>query len=394
MIDIIRDHPGVAVLFAGAILVFVTMFASWWRVGRDPKPGFVIPRSEPPRDLSPTELSWVFVRGPKSNDTSRNLVSALVSLGLRRKLIIKEIDGTIVLQRLKTDETPFDEDLPAGERALVKNLLGSQDEFALRRFNRWAIRRAMGAFNKEISAKLSGRYFASNWPPIVLGFCVAAASLLISRIMFPVEQRWLFYIYSFFVMGFIVSWPLTGLYASLTGHRSMSSWFMVVGYVFWILFFLPIIYFSFVHIGSGEFQNASVLYVAIGSAFVMGATLTVFTALMSRPTPEGRLVLDEIEGFRLFLSAGSGDQMKMVRMPAVTTELFERYLPYAIVLSVERQWSRAFETYLDKTKPEKRSSYRLVFYSGPSFEPGNIVQSMARIVATIVRAHMKAIRRK
>lgn len=394
MMEILSDNPGVAVLVTGAVLVFVTMSVSWWRIGRDPKPGFIIPRSEPPRGLSPTELSWVYVRGPKSNDGSKNIITALVSLGLRRKLIIEEVGGTIVLKRLKMGKVQSDEDLPAGERALMRSLLGSQDEFAFKRFHRRVIRRADGAFNNEVSAKLSGRYFASNWPLIIVGFSIGALSLLIFRLMFPMEDEPLILIYSFFIMGLTIGWPLAGLYASLTSHHSISAWIMVAGYLMFISFFLPIIYFSFLYVGSENFPNVSALYVAMGSVFIMGATLTVFATLMSRPTPEGRLVLDEIEGFRLFLSVGAGDQMKMVRMPAVTTELFESYLPYAVALGVERQWSKAFEKRLDETEPEKRSSYRPIFYSSPSCEPGNIVQSVEKIVAAIDLAHMRATRHR
>jgi hypothetical protein len=56
------------------------------------------------------------------------------------------------------------------------------------------------------------------------------------------------------------------------------------------------------------------------------------------PTKEGKQVLTEIEGFRLFLK--SVEQLPMQRSdePADHAGLYEKYLPYAVALEVEQAW--------------------------------------------------------
>jgi uncharacterized membrane protein YgcG len=51
-------------------------------------------------------------------------------------------------------------------------------------------------------------------------------------------------------------------------------------------------------------------------------------------------VLEEVLGFQEFLTRVEGDRLeRLVKTP----ELFEKFLPYAMALGVERAWARAFE---------------------------------------------------
>ena len=60
---------------------------------------------------------------------------------------------------------------------------------------------------------------------------------------------------------------------------------------------------------------------------------------MTRPTVEGKRVVDHIEGFRMYLEVADGEILQQVYAPELTPKLFEKYLPYALVLDVENAWS-------------------------------------------------------
>jgi uncharacterized membrane protein len=81
-----------------------------------------------------------------------------------------------------------------------------------------------------------------------------------------------------------------------------------------------------------------------GVAVILGgvALAFVFHNLLKAPTRAGRLLLDRIEGFKLFLNEVEGPRYAAMASPAKTPELFERYLPYALALGVEHAWAQQF----------------------------------------------------
>jgi uncharacterized membrane protein len=75
-----------------------------------------------------------------------------------------------------------------------------------------------------------------------------------------------------------------------------------------------------------------------------GIVIVVFWFLLKAPTMQGRKVMDEIEGYKLYLSVAEADRMNMLGTePVMSLELFERHLPYAMALGVEKPWTRHFE---------------------------------------------------
>ena len=60
-------------------------------------------------------------------------------------------------------------------------------------------------------------------------------------------------------------------------------------------------------------------------------------------TVRGKKLRDEVEGFKLFLSTTEQERLKFISTPPTRTpELYETYLPYAVALGVEEQWTAQF----------------------------------------------------
>lgn len=68
----------------------------------------------------------------------------------------------------------------------------------------------------------------------------------------------------------------------------------------------------------------------------------LFCFLMRAPTPSGRRVMDEIEGFKRYLGTAEQDRLEQMRSPRLTPEVFEAFLPYAYALGVENSWCERF----------------------------------------------------
>jgi uncharacterized membrane protein len=73
------------------------------------------------------------------------------------------------------------------------------------------------------------------------------------------------------------------------------------------------------------------------------ATNVVFFYLLPSLSFSGRGLLDEVAGFKEFLTAVDSDRLQRMDAPPKTTSLFEKFLPYALALGVEEAWTRQFE---------------------------------------------------
>ena len=72
----------------------------------------------------------------------------------------------------------------------------------------------------------------------------------------------------------------------------------------------------------------------------------VFYQILKAPTRAGRKLYDEIGGFREFLLMTEENRLNLLNPPEKTPELFNRYLPYALALDVEQEWSENFSSLL------------------------------------------------
>jgi uncharacterized membrane protein YgcG len=82
------------------------------------------------------------------------------------------------------------------------------------------------------------------------------------------------------------------------------------------------------------------------AGLVVFAALYVAGKLMPAYTPEGRKVMDEIDGLRQYLSVAEKDDLARQQRPPRTREEFARFLPYAVALGVEKTWADAFAAVL------------------------------------------------
>jgi uncharacterized membrane protein len=88
--------------------------------------------------------------------------------------------------------------------------------------------------------------------------------------------------------------------------------------------------------------------------------------------------LAQIEGFRMFLNTAEKDRLEILNPPQVTPEVFEKFLPYAIALDCENQWSKKFEAEAaaaGMTPNQGGGYYTPLWYSGGGY--GNFSSGVA-----------------
>ncbi|MEL6686710.1 MAG: DUF2207 domain-containing protein [Pseudomonadota bacterium] len=102
--------------------------------------------------------------------------------------------------------------------------------------------------------------------------------------------------------------------------------------------------------------------VVIGLFIALGLLNLLFAFLLPAPTERGADVSAELEGFKLYLETAEEKRLNMAdpvsgRAPAMTVELYERFLPYAMALGVEKPWTKQFKTSLPREAKDYQPSY-------------------------------------
>jgi uncharacterized membrane protein YgcG len=128
------------------------------------------------------------------------------------------------------------------------------------------------------------------------------------------------------------------------------------------LYMLGPIVVSVLAIGAAAFLDGGPL-VWIGYAVAVVVLHILFAFLMRAPTPAGRLVMDEIEGFRMYLGTAERDRLDRMRAPELTPEVFESFLPYAYALGVENDWCDRFAREMPREVREQ-AGYHPAWYHG------------------------------
>ncbi len=114
----------------------------------------------------------------------------------------------------------------------------------------------------------------------------------------------------------------------------------------------------------------------------------LFTWLIKAPTPQGRALMDEAEGFKMYLSVAEKDRLNLMHEPELTVERFESLLPYAIALGVENEWGNKFENALKRSMQETRT-YNPAWYVGTisgtsSFSPAHFTSTMGKSFSSAI----------
>jgi uncharacterized membrane protein len=109
-------------------------------------------------------------------------------------------------------------------------------------------------------------------------------------------------------------------------------------------------------------------------------SMILFSYLLKAPTKVGRLVMDEIEGFKMYLTTAEQRFLDQQHVPELNVERFEKLLPYAIALDVENKWAKQFEAHLSSSKSgSSATEYSPSWYNhtGGLFRPAMLTAAVA-----------------
>lgn len=107
------------------------------------------------------------------------------------------------------------------------------------------------------------------------------------------------------------------------------------------------------------FSTAALQLGAVGaiSSIISFFIILIFGLFMPVKTKNGVIAKEHIMGLKMYLEVAEKDRIKFHNAPEKNPQIFEEFLPYAMVLGVEKQWAGQFED-IYKNPPD--------WYSDPS----------------------------
>jgi len=270
--------------------VFGLMFWLWRRNGRDPRRQPVVVRYEPPGALTPAEVGTLVDNSPDMRD----ITATVVDLAVRGFIKIK---GT-------------EEDRFLG--------LGTKTQYALQLIRPESDWREL---RPHEDALLQSVFSTRTGPPAPAG---GAAPVIDEVAISDLKNR--FYKHVPEIRERIFSQLIDRGYYLRRPDRVKATFYVLA-----------------VVVGIGGSVVSGVLdlgLAAIVASILSGLIIGVFGHLMPARTVEGARALEGALGFEEFLDRVESDRFdRMVKTPA----MFEKFLPFAMALGVERNWARAFE---------------------------------------------------
>ena len=358
------------------ILLLAYNFTAWLRVGRDPPKGTIIPLFHPPRGFSPALTHFVHKWG-FSNSGWTAMTAAIFNLGVKGLVTVRNPGKTLTVA--VTGKQP-DRKLPVGEQVLFSYFDG-KGAVTFNKDNGKDLGTKRTEFTSAIESENRKTWFNHNWGYAGFGFLLAIA-MIIAMVVFDVlEPVWLFIaVFAGIFLGVIGSVIFGAIKAGGAVQRFIT------------LIFVAIFVFNFAGGALETFSGISINSAAL-AAGSMVLICVIFTVLLRAPTVQGRKLMDEIDGLKLYLETAEKNRLNIVDEPPMTIERFERLLPYAIALGVEKPWSDHFEAELARNavSDADKGTYSPHWYSGiRSFNSGNIAKAVSGASAGMAAAMVAA----
>jgi uncharacterized membrane protein len=293
------------------LLIFAIMFYLWWTRGRDPRLRPIAAQYEPPDRLTPGEV------GTLVDDSAdmRDITASIVDLAVRGFIVIEEHQKDRMLGLFHDKDYNFivQKDRPQWaslkphEQVLLNGIFSA------------------GTVGETVSMDSLQNRFYKNIPDLK------------SRIFESLVSQ-----------GYYRRRP-----------DSVRSAYVGGGIIVGIL----------------SIWGGSAVASAFGMAaapFIIGGILSAlvvcgFGWFMPAHTDQGTRALENVLGFEDFLSHVESDRFnRMIKTP----QMFEKFLPFAMALGVEKNWSKAFEGIMTEPPGWYRGG------TGPIFYPVNFTSNL------------------
>jgi uncharacterized membrane protein YgcG len=283
--DKVRDYIPFALALIPGLLVSLGIFIFWLRRGKDyAGTGIVVPEYDPPKELTPGEVGML----ADYKVDSRDVTATLIDMAVRGYIRIHEDVNKILFissksYSLELLNVNFDQ-LKQHERSLMTAIFGGKaagEMVKLNDLDKVKMQSALVNVKSQLQSSLVETYGLIEKSAISKKVWLALfVSLVVLLTAFGVTEN----------TGFLVSMAIVLI------------------------------------------------------------TLVLFYSLFTRRSHAGVETVEKIKGLKLYMNTAEKDRLRMMQStdrpyaePSKTVDLYEKLLPYAVALGVEKSWSKQFD---------------------------------------------------
>jgi uncharacterized membrane protein len=318
-------------LFLFALLLFIFMYYMliWSWVNPDTSRRTIVPLFEPPLSLPPAAVRYIY----KQCYDVKVFTAEMVSAATKGFVTIIKKDNVVTLTKTEMDLTQ----LPEYESIVFQRLFSKKNEIKLDPNSANSIQAAEQALATGLINEFKNKYFIKTtryhilpWFLTLIAFFIAsyrtnniyAVGVFVGSILF-------YYAFQF----------IPQIFARFSIFTTKSKMFfevtrIIVVLIFSMIFLVPAIgYF---------FQLEVNMMMVLIFFFCIGLLNMIFYYVLKAPNSAGRKVLNQIEGFKLFIKTAERYRLNQLYPADKVITSFEQFLPYAIALDVETEWAQQF----------------------------------------------------
>jgi uncharacterized membrane protein YgcG len=348
------DNQSAIIAGGGLAAVLLYYLVAWWRVGRDPERGTVIPLFEAPDGISAPLAQYIHERGLTNNGFTA-MSAAWIALAVRGLVKLDGADKDLSIRRT-AQAAPAD--LPRSERALL-DWLDRRGGFAV--INKHigpAIQKLAGDFRAAVMAEKRAPYFHLNAAWLVLGVFASVATVVAVGVLSATGGQDIGSIVPM-LFGLVFGGVVLGASGRLWKRRGILV--RIAAVVAGITGVAMLALTAWAVVPVARSAGTSPWFLAAMAGLVV--TNGVFFALLPAATSVGRRIMDGIEGLILYMTVAEEKRLNMAGMPPVTPSRYETLLPYAVALGVEQPWTEALDSHLARAAATE-ADYSPAWYTG------------------------------
>jgi uncharacterized membrane protein YgcG len=255
--------------------------------------------------------------------------AAIINLGVKGRLRIVEEGGKSTLQKRGGTAAIAPE-----EQQVLTRLFSGGGSLLLSQSNHEPLGKAKNGLGETLAKEYLGKLFSNNYGWSTLGILLAIVIVLAVFFVVPDGQQGLL------VVETLVGVPLFMAAAAMMYYGwqrfERGKWLLISGVILAALIVAVVMYFTWAA------RPGVANLVMSGVLLAIGAIAAIGFPWLKAPSRDGRKIMDNIEGFREYLSVAEEDRLNVLNPPEKTPELFEKFLPYAVALDCQNAWAAKF----------------------------------------------------
>lgn len=360
----LQDNTQAAICLTGMLAVLFYYLLVWRRVGKDPARDIIIPLYQAPTNLSAAATRFIF-RGRGRYD-NKVFTTAILSLTVKGYVKIEEDKQGYRLVKTGSSHKVLTNDEQAVLDELKFSKVNGQKVFELDSKNCQYLKNSALALAKCLKSNHLKNCFLDNRRFLARG---VMGSFLVLVILAPFGSLDQFGVLLFSVpflgAGIWLLFLIGRTWRKVVTTKSQRASAIMTAVVT-TLFSMPVFLIGSIALQALASVISPLMVIGLVGLYIINIG---FSYLLKAPTIFGSQLLEQIEGFKMYLGTAEEDRISAIKAPHKTPELFESLLPFAFALDLENTWAEKFSELLSRAKADA-AAYEPTWYSGDSWRTG------------------------